>query len=182
MLLERQIVDVDTFVEMARASDALMELVEGEVIEMSRPGILHGIITMNAARPLSNFVHENNLGFVTAAETGFILDRDPDTVRGLDVAFVRSDRLRDGIPSAPVPMAPDLAVEVISPGNSASDIHRKILQLLHAGTRLIWIIYPDTQTVDVHTPDGAKTLTIDSTLDGGDVLPGFSLPVRALFP
>ena len=79
-------------------------------------------------------------------------------------------------------VAPDLAVEVISPSNEAADIRLKIRQLLDAGTALVWIIYPNLHIVDVHTQDGATSLNAADTLSGGDVLPGFEIPVREIFP
>ena len=81
-----------------------------------------------------------------------------------------------------VEVAPDLAVEVISPSNEAADTRLKIRQLLDAGTALVWIVYPDLRIVDAHTQDGATTLNEEDTLSGGDVLLGFEIPVREIFP
>jgi len=79
-------------------------------------------------------------------------------------------------------IGPDLAVEVISPNNKAGDIHLKVLQLLNAGTRLVWLVYPENRTVVAHTTEGATTLHEDDTLSGGDVLPGFEITVGDIFP
>lgn len=168
----------------AEYADKTIELVEGVIVEMSKPGGKHGVITMRFGGRILYFVEDHKLGWVTAAETGYILERNPggkDTVRGLDIAFVALHRAPDGLPEGAVPFAPDLAVEVISPGNSASEINRKIRELLKAGTRLIWIVHPDTQTIDVHTTSGAHTLEIGDTLDGGDVLAGFTMAVGEVF-
>lgn len=161
-----------------------LELVEGVVVEMVKPGGKHGGVTMKLGRRIGNWVEERDLGYVTAAETGFILAKKPngkDTVRGLDIAYIAKQRLPDGLPDGHIPFAPDLAVEVISPGNDAADIQLKIRELLRAGCRLIWIVYPITETVEVITGAGSHTLEIDAALDGGDVLPGFALPVRDVF-
>ena len=125
---------------------------------------------------MQTHVDTNDLGVVTAAETGFVLERNPhgrDTVRGLDIAFVSKARVPDPMEYAWYEMGPDLAVEVISPNNMAGDIHLKVLQLLNAGTRLIWLIYPESRTLVAHTASGATTLYETDTLSGGDVLPGF---------
>ncbi|MDQ7036212.1 MAG: Uma2 family endonuclease [Anaerolineae bacterium] len=135
-------------------------------------------------RHIANYVEEHKLGYVTAAETGYILKKNPkgrDTVRGLDVGYVSQERAPKGLPDKHIPFAPDLAVEVISPRNSAEDIHNKIIELFDAGAKLVWIVYPSSQTIVVHTGDSSTTLRIDDTLSGGDVLSGFELPVREIF-
>ncbi|GAB4521216.1 MAG: Uma2 family endonuclease [Anaerolineae bacterium] len=186
-MIDEQFITVEAFWELLNApeyTDKRLELVYGEVIEMSKPGGKHGVITGNLFGHIWTLVRQQRLGYVTAAETGYILERRSDgrdLVRGLDIGFVRLERAPDGLPDGFVPFAPDLAVEVISSGNSASDIHNKVLELLRAGTALIWIVYPDSHTVTVYTAHGARILTIEDTLDGSDVLPGFTLPLRTLF-
>ena len=104
-------------------------------------------------------------------------------MRGLDIAFLSSAKAPAVLPDRLVEVAPDLAVEVISPSNQATDMHRKIRQLLAAGTALIWIVHPETRTVEVHTQSGAANASgCDDVLSGGDVLPGFEIPVREIFP
>ena len=188
MAIQQQIIDADSFWELTQLpeyADKVLDLVGGEIIEMSKPGGLHGVIVMRLGRYLDVFVYENKLGYVTAAETGYILQRNPDgrdTVRGLDSGFIRSSKLPDGMPEGHVPIAPDLAVEVISPGNTAEDIQLKVRELLKAGTQLIWIVYPKTKTVEVHTQQRANTLELDDTLSGQDILPGFELKISDIFP
>ncbi len=185
--MERQLqkISADRFIALVDSpeyADRIVELVEGEIIEMSKPSGLHGQITFLLSLRIGNFVVDNGLGIVTSADTGFILERNPDgrdTLRGLDIAFVRGARV---LPDQPVDVAPDLAVEVISPSNEAADIRLKIRQLLDAGTALVWIVYPEMRIVDVHTRDGATTLNAADTLSGGDVLPGFEISVREIFP
>jgi Uma2 family endonuclease len=165
-------------------ADKSLELIEGVVVEMVKPGGKHGGVTMKLGRKIGNWVEERDLGYVTAAETGFILGQKASgkvSVRGLDIAFIAKDRLPNGLPEGHIRIAPDLAVEVISPGNDAGDIQRKVRELLHAGCRLIWVVYPATQTIEVITSAGSHTLEAADTLAGGEVLPGFTLTVRDVF-
>ena len=188
MVIKEQYINAETFLELAQLpqyADRSLELVEGEIVDMSKPTGEHGEITMWLSVKIANHVFENELGRVTAADTGFILEHNPDgrdTVRGLDIAFISKTKAPKPLPRKLVDLAPDLAVEVISPGNRASDIHRKIRQLLKAGTALIWIVYAETRTVVVHTPAGAITREESDILSGGDVLPGFEVSVGDIFP
>ena len=188
MVMERQIVSAEGYLEIVGSQeyvDRIVELVEGEIVLMSKPSGLHGQITMLLGAKIFNYATENGLGIVTAAETGFLLERNPDgrdTVRGLDIAFIRSERAPGVLPDHLVEIAPDLVVEVVSPSNKVVDMQRKIRQLLVAGTALVWIVHPDTRTVEIRTRAGAKTLEEGDTLNGGDVLPGFEIPVRKIFP
>ncbi len=171
--------------EQPEYQDRSFDLVEGELVEMSKPTWKHGIITMRLAVQIANYVEANDLGAVTAAETGFVLERNAygrDTVRGIDIAFVSKENVPDPPDFSWYEMGPDLAVEVISPNNRADDIHLKVMQLLAAGTGLIWLVYPESCTVVAHSADGAKTLHEGDRLDGGDVLPGFALRVGDIFP
>ena len=188
MVMERQVISAEGFLKIVGSpeyGDRIVELVEGEIVEISKPTGLHGQITMLLSLKIGNYVIENGLGVITAAETGFVLERNPDgrdTVRGLDIAFIRSARVSSVLPDQWVSVAPDLAVEVISPSNDAADIRLKIRQLLDAGTAMVWIVYPDLRIVDVYTRVGATTLNAADALSGGDVLPGFEIPVREIFP
>lgn len=187
MATHERIITAEEFELLTQSSeyaDKRVELVEGILIEMSKAGGEHGEFTGNLFGYIWDFNRRHKLGRITAAATGYIVTKRPDgrdSVRGLDIAFVRMERAPQGLPKGNVPFALDLAVEVISPHNEAEDIHNKILELLRAGTQLIWIVYPESRTVVVHTAEGAKTLPEDDTLDGGDVLPGFTLPVKAIF-
>ena len=181
MVMERQFISADMFLHYVdQIEDDIVELVEGVIVDMSRPGWEHGEILMSLASPIYDHVRQKDLGRVAVGDTGFLLERredGKDTVRGLDLAFVRKDRASENLSAGWTTIAPDLAVEVISPGNKAADIHLKISQLLAAGTALIWIVYPDLKMVNIHTQEGAVTLQIGDTLSGGDVLPGLEIPV-----
>lgn len=164
--------------------DKRLELVAGVIIEMSPAGGKHGFIASRLDRLIGNFVEENDLGYTTAAETGYILSKNPhgrDTVRAPDVGYVSKGRLPEGLPDGYIPFAPDLAVEVVSPHDSASAMHDRVTDFLKHGTRLVWVFYPTSQSVAVHTPEGAFTLEAGDTLDGGEVLPGFRLRVGDVF-
>jgi len=162
----------------------LYELVRGQLRTMSPASGLHGVYGADFLFYVTAFVKQSKLGFVTAAGTGYILAVDPerDTVRAPDVGFVAKDRLPQGLPEKGyVPVAPDLAIEIVSPSESADDIEEKIQNYLQAGTRLILYFYPKTRTLHVITASGTIRLNENDTLDGGDVLPGFSLPLKLLF-
>ena len=140
---------------------------------------------MRLALKIANHVETNDLGLVTAADTGFVLQRNPhgrDTVRGLDIAFVSKSRAPEPLEFTWYETGPDLAVEVISPNHLECDRHLKVMQLLNAGTRLIWLIYPESRTVVAHTAAGANTLYENDALSGGEVLPGFEIRVGDIFP
>jgi Uma2 family endonuclease len=159
------------------------ELVRGELTTMAPAGGEHGAISMTLAVRLGQFVLDRKLGTVFNADTGFILGRDPDTVRAPDAAFVRSDRLPRGrIPEKFVPMAPDLVVEVISPGDSYEEVDQKVADWLAAGTSVVWLVNPRRKTIAVHRSGGQTTrLAVDDILEAPDLLPGFRLPVADVF-
>ncbi|MCX8103414.1 MAG: Uma2 family endonuclease [Candidatus Bipolaricaulota bacterium] len=160
------------------------ELAKGELIVMSPTGFEHGIVSARIAQLLSDFVRARELGYICGAETGFLLHRDPDTVRAPDVSFVRKEKVSAGaLPTSFAEFAPDLAVEVISPTDRSDEIEHKISDYLAAGTCLIWVVYPRTQTVYVYQRGRAvQRLSAEDTLSGEDVLPGFSVIVAELFP
>jgi Uma2 family endonuclease len=159
------------------------ELVQGEMVPMSPAGPTHGKIALRLGAYLWQFVQQHDLGEVYAAETGFTILENPDTVRAPDVAFVARERIPDtGEPEGFWRIAPDLVVEVLSPYDRASDVQNKITDYLTAGVRLLWLVDPRSQTVTIYESlDRAKILLGDDSLDGGDVLPGFSLALPQLF-
>jgi Uma2 family endonuclease len=159
-----------------------LELVKGVPVEMSPTGEEHGVLSMWLGYLLLSYVEAHDLGEVTAAESGFVLSRNPDTVRAPDVGFIAKARLAGPTSERYFPGPPDLAVEVVSPGDSASAIHAKVFDYLRAGTRLVWVVYPQSRTVAVYGPDTpTRFLDVDEMVEGGDILPGLSLPVREIF-
>jgi Uma2 family endonuclease len=157
-------------------------LIRGEVVETMPPGGEHGIIAIAFGGALRLWAKANRAG-VVGGESGFLLARHPDIVRAPDIYFVRAERIPEGgVPKAFWDIAPDLAVEVISPSESAQDILDKVQEYLAAGTSLVWVAYPHAVTVVAHTPDGlARTFRSHDLLADPDVLPGFSCTVRDLF-
>ncbi len=168
------------FVNRPENQNRLFERRYGEIIEATPSNTYSSGIGIAVASPLYLYVKAHDLGFVSGEAGGFDITEDITYIP--DVAFVSKARQVEPPRKTLNPIAPDLAVEVISPTNSASEIQRKVLDYLAAGTLLVWIVYPETRTVVVHTSAGARTLTEADTLDGGDVLPGFTLPVRDIFP
>jgi Uma2 family endonuclease len=159
------------------------DLVKGELKRMSPAGSAHGAIIARLTIALGAYVESNDLGEVFGAEAGFKLASNPDTVLGPDVAFVSNERIPPtGIPVGYWIGAPDLAVEVISPGNSGREIEEKINEYLGAGVRAVWIVYPKRRTVVIYRSDAqAQTLAEEDTLDGQDVVPGFQYSVARMF-
>ncbi|HLB47028.1 MAG TPA: Uma2 family endonuclease [Anaerolineales bacterium] len=160
------------------------EVVRGVCIEMSPASALHGKVTSTLHFLIVSHVRKNRLGEVTAAETGFVLTRAPDTVRAADVGFISASRLSlTGIPETGFwPIAPDLAVEVVSPGDSSDDVQAKVEDYLSAGTRMVWVVYPKTRSVTVfRSLRDVKILRGEETLSGEDVLPGFECKVNEIF-
>jgi Uma2 family endonuclease len=159
------------------------ELVKGELVEMAPAGGRHGLIASRIDFRVRMHVQTENLGEVFAAETGFRLARNPDTVRAPDVAFVSRERLpaEDLLVGFP-DLAPDLVVEVVSPSDTAGAVQAKLEDWLGSGSSLVWIVYPDTRSVAVYRSlDQVSILVQGDILDGGPVLPGFSCPVSELF-
>jgi len=156
-------------------------LVRGELIMMSPAGAEHGRIVTNITVPLAIFVRQHALGTVFGAETGFRIGQDPDTVRAPDVAFVTAQRTGDKLAAGFFPGAPDLAVEVLSPEDRASVVLAKVQDSLDAGCRAVWVADPRTHTVTVYrSRSDIMVLNESETLDGGDLLPGFSVSAREL--
>src|SRR5205823_4267155 len=168
-------------------SDAVdYELVDGHLVERHM-GAESSAIAVAIATILRTFVKARRLGHVFTTDCGYQCFPDaPDKVRKPDISFVSSGRLpNDRPPQGYVRIAPDLAVEVLSPGDLAYEIEEKVAEYLAAGVRLIWVVYPNTKTVRIHRPaDAAAGLSSareSETLSGEDVLSGFQCPVAEFF-
>jgi len=158
------------------------ELVKGEVKRMTPAGGRHGVVAIGVGARLDHYVRDHGLGVVCGAETGFKISANPDTVRAPDVAFVRRERVeRTGIPDGYWIGAPDLAVEVVSPNDSYTEVQDKVPDWLAAGTRMVIVLYPANRVVAVHRPHAATPLTENDVLSGDDVVPGWSVPVKDFF-
>jgi Uma2 family endonuclease len=159
-----------------------LELIEGELRAMAPSYADHGDVVGALHAELGVYIRRNHLGKIYGAETGFLVARDPDTVRAPDIAFIQSSRVTPAA-SAPNwnPIIPDLVVEVISSGDRASDIAAKTRMWLDAGVRLVWVVYPARREIVIHRTDSATTLAETDTLTGEDIVPGFTLPVAEVF-
>ncbi len=157
------------------------ELVRGELVEMTPVGGPHSELTVLLGSWLVPFVRKNKLGAV-GIERGFILSRDPDTVRAPDLHFISKERLALGSREGFFPGAPDLAVEILSPTDRAGDVQARIREYLNAGTRLVWVVDPHSETVTAYHPAGdARIYSGEQAVPGEDVLPGFSFLPADLF-
>ena len=155
-------------------------LIKGELFRMPPPKFLHGRIVLAVGAPLFQFVAEHNLG-VVSDQSGFILEREPDTLLGPDLAFVQNARVPADENAYPM-LAPDLIVEIVSPSQTGPSIEEKTALYLEAGVRLVWIVDAARRAVRVRREDGTdRWLSEHDELDGEDVLPGFRLPISKLF-
>jgi Uma2 family endonuclease len=159
------------------------ELVCGLLVSEPLPGGRHGRIAARIAAVLDGHVRGQRIGVVLTCDTGFILHRAPDTMRGPDVAFVRRERyaaLEDE--SKAIPGPPDLAVEVLSPSNGPAEVRAKVADDLAAGALLVWVVDPETETVASYRKLLEPRVTgREGVLGGADVLPGLELPVADIF-
>jgi Uma2 family endonuclease len=160
------------------------ELVRGALIRLNPTGSEHGVVTAELTWMLGQHVRLHNLGRVFGAETGFVLSRDPDTVRAPDIAFVRQERiLQTGIPQAYFPGAPDLAVEVVSPGDRSSEIEAKMNDWLSHGCQVVWIVDPRRRTVAIHRSARNRQIVGEpDELDEPGLFPGWQISVAKIFP
>jgi Uma2 family endonuclease len=175
-------VTAEEFLTHSAASGA-SELVRGRIRMMTPAGGAHGWIAGRVFAALNAFVEAGQLGHCFADNTGFLLPGFGDTVRSPDTAFVRAGRLpAEGIGPGWVPLAPDLVVEVLSPTETAAELEEKLGDYRSAGTRLIWVVDPKNREVSVRQAGVAdRQLSERDALDGGELLPGFTLPVSRLF-
>jgi Uma2 family endonuclease len=159
------------------------ELVKGRLIPMPPAGNIHGKRTMRLGWRLAQHVEANNLGVVFAAETGFKLASNPDTVRGVDIAFVSQQRVEEaGDVEGYWPGAPDLAVEVVSPGDTYTEVEQKVAEYLDAKAKAVWVVNPRRRSITVYRSLSDITiLTEQDTLDAQDVVPGFRCRVSEVF-
>lgn len=169
------------FASLPENRDRRLELEDGEIVEMAPVRNINGVICGRVIFFVNAVVIENDLGYVTTPDTGYRIGLK--TVRQPDVGFISKARAGK-LNKVGFPVAPDLAVEVVSPDE---DVIKKAREYLNAGTRAVWAIYAEDRIVLVITrkSDGAydvRELGIDDTLDGSDILPGFALPIRQLFP
>ena len=162
---------------------ARYELVKGELLTMSPAGSEHGAVIFNLSTLLGQFIRANRLGQGFGAETGFKLATNPDTVRAPDFGFVKAERIPEsGITEKYWPGAPDLAVEVVSPGDTFDEVHEKVEEYFSAGASEVWVVSPKRRNVTVYrSPTDVKTYSEKDELEGGEVVPGFRCKVSEIF-
>ena len=173
---------ITTAEQLLRADDiGRCELVRGTLKMMIPAGDEHGRIVVAITHAVASHVRSRQLGVLHGAETGFVLARDPDTVRAPDLAFTGTERASPPARGF-VPAAPDLAVEVLSPDDRPGYVREKVAEWLEAGTLAVWVIDPRTRTVTIHSAEEpAVVLEESDVLTGGSLLPGFALAVPDLF-
>jgi Uma2 family endonuclease len=175
----KTLLTTEQFDQLPEKEGVLYELNEGELVVMTEPAPRHNIIRDNIAAALRGFVHPGQLGKVLV-ETGYQLS--PETVRIPDVSFVPADRMREIDLDRRIPIAPALAIEVVSPTDLAEDLRRKVEQYLTAGTRAVWVFYPKSREVQVFRADGASFIRREhERLEEPELLPGFSLDLKTVF-
>ncbi len=161
--------------------DKSVELVRGRLVVREPPGYQHGAVAAELLFLVMNHAKTYGLGQVFAAETGFKLASDPDTVRAADVSFLSTGRVPQPHPTGYAALGPDLVVEVLSPTDRPGAVLTKVGDWLDAGSRLVWVIDPPRREARVYRADGSVSLVReDGVLDGEDVLPGFTVPLAAV--
>ena len=186
MSTQKTLLTAGQFYDFCCKNNGRYELVKGEVVELSPVNDPHGAVAGYIVTAFNNYSRPRGAGWARV-ETGYWLHHDPDTVRGPDVSFRLRSRGEREVPSTGfVSGAPDIAVEVISPSNTAAAVARKVGEYLGAGALRVWVAYPATRTasrrVVIHRPDGATTTyTGDDVITDEELLPGFSLPLSEIF-
>jgi Uma2 family endonuclease len=162
--------------------DRHFELVRGKVVEVSRPGEVHGVVCLNAGFILSSFIRQRRKGYACANDPGIMWESDPDTVEGPDLFFYDKNRTFADLNPNWTEEIPTLAIEVLSPNDRMTKVNRRIGRFIKRGVPLVWLIDPEEQTVTVYRPDGAPVvLERDDELTGGEILPDFRCPVADFF-
>jgi len=165
------------------SSSGRYELLKGVIYKMAPAGEEHGVITSKIISRLNRFVEEKNLGIITAAETGYKLSSEPDTVRAPDAAFKSNERLiKSGMSKGYSTVMPDLLVEVNSPSDSYGKVIKKVMEWIKAGVKEVWVVDPEDLCVIVYDSNWKpEVFSGDDELSGGKILPGFKCKVREFF-
>ena len=179
--VSNKLMTADELLKLPKGDGRRFELIRGVLVEKMPTGDPHGESVVLFTMAVGNYARSNRHGVVRTGEPGYRLDSDPDTVRAPDVAWFAPGRLPRGTRGYPE-IAPDLAIEVKSPGNSWPEMAAKAQMWLCYGSQQTWVGDPETISVRIYRPNATpRVLGADDVLDGGDLLPGFSIPVRDLF-
>lgn len=163
-------------------ADRRFELVRGKVIDVPSPTKIHGVVSANISFMLGGYIRQQNKGYITTNDAGTLLERNPDTVRGPDVAYFIDAQSFNELHPKYGEHPPVLAVEVLSPNDRINRVLSKIDDYLNNGVRLVWLVDPEDRSIRVFRPkQDAVTLTIEREIDGGDALPGFRCPLSEFF-
>ena len=158
------------------------ELIQGNLVRMSPTGYLHGYVEVNFAAELRSFVREHGLGQVLGGEVGIYTSRNPDTVRGADVVFISNQRLAQVKTRSYLDVAPELIVEVLAPDDRWSAVMDKLEEYFAIGVKAVWVADPGKMQMHVYRSlTAVQRLGVDDVLQEGEILPGFSVPVRNFF-
>jgi Uma2 family endonuclease len=174
----RDFMTLEEFRAMDESDEYLYELDDGVLVREPRPQRPHGAAVVLLGRHLTGYALDH--GGIVVSETGFVLGQDPPRVYGPDLAYLREDPATYGDRSGWITRAPDLAVEVVSPYNRAADMKRKIGRYFQAGAAEVWVVYPESKSIELHQPDTSRTLSGDDTITT-PVLPRFELAVSEIF-
>lgn len=176
------LLSVEEYDRLQESEEDRSELVRGALVREPRPGAYHGRTQARLIRRLEAFVEGEELGSVLT-DVGVVISKQPPTVRGPDVVFYAASRVPDPLPEGFLETAPDLAVEIVSPGNTVSDLLEKVTEYLKAGTRMVWVVDPRSRTATVYrSREDIRILTEEEFLDGGDVVPGFAVVLKDILP
>lgn len=181
---KKTLLTADDLMRLPRGRGARHELIRGELRTMPPSGEEHGIVAGEVFGIVRDYVKLNRLGYVLAAETGFSIAHNPDTVRAPDMAFISARRFPMSGPSTKYSeIAPDLLAEVVSPSDTENEVIAKVQQWLAFGVRLVWVVYPRTRSVIVYRSlRDPQRLASNDELTGEDILPGFKCKVADFFP
>ena len=158
------------------------ELIDGRIVPMTPTGAEHGSVEINLSSELAVYVRRHGIGWVLGGEVGIYTRRDPDRIRGADIAFISRERAPDGPPKGFLDVAPELIVEIISPGDRWQDMRLKIQEYFTIGVQQVWVVEPENRSVLVYRSAAeVRTLLESDVLVAEGLLEGFSLPVATIF-
>lgn len=158
------------------------ELVNGKIIKLPYHSHLHGFYEAVVSFMLAKFAREQNLGVVLGGGTGVYTYHNPDTVRGMDIAYISNERMDQVEQTGFLDVAPELIVEVMSPNDRWVDIQEKLAEYFNVGVLLVWLVDPQLEQIHVYRSlDDVRRLTAENELTAPEILPGFSVPVAEIF-
>lgn len=178
----KETLTAEAFFQMPNPRDgSQQELVRGEITTMPPAGGMHGVICAKVNHKIGAYMDARPGGTLASNNTGVITRRNPDSVRGPDVAYWSKERL-PVVPVGFIDVAPDLVVEVLSPSNTSKEIREKIKEYFEKGVKMVWVVAPEDRTLTIYrVPDEGRLLHDSATVTGEDILPGFTCKVSELF-